>query len=152
MIASNKKGEASEDLKYEKQMNKLEPWIKALYKQTEKDPNNPSGWSEWSIRPSKKVEYGFQGKEKITHLDGGNRQEYLNNLIKLEKNKDWEKFISSLPLIYPLSPPLPLSLTEEEKRFLLLANQVLGLELTEGEFLRMSSADRQGIYDQINGL
>jgi hypothetical protein len=44
----NKKEEETliEDLKYEKQMDKLEPWIKAIYKQEEKDPTNPSGWSK----------------------------------------------------------------------------------------------------------
>ena len=129
-----------EDLKYEKQMEKLEPWIKAIYKQTEKDPTNPGGWSKWSIRPSKKVEYDFGGAEKITYLDGGNRQEYLDGLIKLESNENLKKYLSLI------------CLTEEEKKFILLCNQVLGLEITGEEFLEMSSIDRQGLYDLINGL
>ena len=138
----NKKEEETliEDLKYEKQMDKLEPWIKALYKQTEKDPNNSDGWSKWSLRPSKKVEYDFSGTEKITYLDGGNRQEYLDGLIKLESNENLKKYLSLI------------CLTEEEKKFILLCNQVLGLEITGEEFLEMSSIDRQGLYDLINGL
>lgn len=131
------------DLKYEKQMENLEPWIKALYKQTEKDPNNPNGWSKWSLRPSKKVDSSgtlFIGGNRAIALDGGNRQEYLDNLIKLESDKDWEKFGSLL------------CLTEEEKRFVFLCNQFLGLELTTGEFLRMSSTDRQKLYDQVTEL
>jgi hypothetical protein len=61
-------------------------------------------------------------------------------LIKLESNENLKKYLSLI------------CLTEEEKKFILLCKQVLGLEITGEEFLEMSSIDRQGLYDLINGL
>ena len=61
-------------------------------------------------------------------------------LIKLESDKDWEKFGSLL------------CLAEEEKRFIFLYKKVLGLEITGGEFLRMSQTERKELYDRVSSL
>ena len=152
-----------EDLKYENQMNNLQPWIKALYKQTEKDPANPGGWSKWSLRPSFKIVTHFPKNSagaffigdgiKAMPLDGGGRQEVLDKLIDTDENKNWEKY--GLPLCYPYTSPktkpTPTTLTEEEKRFVLLCNTVLGSGFTEEEFLGMSEEDKKGLWDRIIG-
>lgn len=152
-----------EDLKYEKQMDNLQPWIKALYKQAEKDPTNPGGWSKWSLRAGTRnieqelktpgtpwpLTYQVIGVDPTNNdVEGGCRQEYLYNLMNTDENKNYEKFV--VPLLYPLTKKT--YLTEEEKRFVLLCNTVLGLEITEEEFLKMSEGDREDLRDRILGI
>ena len=137
-----------EELKYENQMNNLQPWIKALYKQVEKDPTNPSGWSKWSLGSDRTpdLETGDYLQIFFTEapLDGGGRQRVLNKFINSEENKDQETKEKER-LVYLLL------LSEQEKRFILLCNTVLGLGLTEGKFLGMSEVDKKNLRDRIIG-
>ena len=113
-----------EELKYENQMNNLQPWIKALYKQVEKDPANPGGWSKW-VNP------------EVWSQD-------LFGLINSDENKD-EETKEKEKLVWLLC------LSDQEKRFLFLCNTVLGLGLTEEKFLKMSETDKKALRDRIIG-
>lgn len=139
-----------EELTYPVQMEKLEPWIKQIYGQAK--------LTTGTFEKPLKADSQYNNKKEhqpISDWSAKVNKEYYDNILDLEF--DWGRFNQPTygsddikPIRYP--PKKPRKLTEEEKRFVLLCNTVLGLELTEEEFLRISSVDKQELYDRVVGL
>ena len=123
-----------EDLTFKNQMDNLEPWIKEIYGQAKKTSSPENAISDWSWKTNK---------------------EYYQNMIDTNEEINWGQFDrweGDITIYYPPKKSKFPTLFEEEKRFILLCNTVLGLGLTEEEFLGMSLDDRERLWERIIGV